>query len=451
MDRRSEGMTRRRLLAAAVPAVALIPAAAQNPFSGGGSIASAVGQFAAKNAAGGIIGSVAGNLVTPLIFGPSEEITKLNEILDKLNALQESIDSFRSDVEKRFNRQEYLSVASKAYEINKTNRFLMGPYKKWIGGDRDAKDEFFDRLAEKSKELNEGLQDWHDAIVGSDGAGDALGMPGMIRSFQRAVLVRRNGLLGPEAAREIQDHWDRLDASQAITVLFSVFDKAMKGQARGIRYKLEEWRELREQQLKLLRGVARKSDTFYHVDAPDRPVLTPLNYLPDRTVITTANSVMWYTEAGGPVFREDNANNFNVKFRRVVPPAVDTPGGQRGGWGLRSADDLKELIRACGGPGDGSHYNAVLKKAGFILHEERKNGEKVALWTSNFVDRDQETVSQPSRGVPGGNRRRVHIYGRTIVMEDDGAIPARKADWDAMCIFGRGMDATEAARYWYPD
>jgi hypothetical protein len=430
-------LSRRALLAVAVPSLLL------SPFDGAGAGAEeevtslVIGKFLAQNAAGGIISSLAASVVGPKLFGPSEEITKLNEIIDRLRVLQDSLDTFRSDVEKRFNRQEYLTTANNVLEINRTNRFLMGPYQKWVAGDQNARSEFFDRLAQSSVGLNRGLQDWNDAAVGTEGAGDALFLPGMIKTWHKTVIDRHNGLLGPAAAREIQDYWDRLDASQALTVYFSVIDKAVKGNAESIRYRLREWRDFRTAQLKLLRGVVRKTDLFYDIDNPGQPLSTPLNFLPENVAITTRNSIMWSLDVKGPIQKCDKWQDFD-RLIRGLRPGYD--------WGLRNTDDMRELFRECGGAVDPDYFLTGMRNAGFNFHDEKRPGDwgpnNMSLWTANTSHNREVTYQGKS-----GTKRELR-YRRDIVIE--GSSPrGADADWQGKCLFGRNVGAEEASKYWF--
>jgi hypothetical protein len=444
-----ESLSRRSLLATALPALF-----APNALSQAGpvinvTVTNSLSKMIASGIAQKVLGKLGDSLFAQLGFGGGPDpaiMEKLNEIINRLLVLQASVEKLTDVVMQQFSEVRYAQSAETARQIDKVNGQLLRPYRQMLRGDSDSKKEFYRRVDENIVELRLGLQSWHDGMMGQPD----LSLPGMLQAFNRATVKNHHGLLGPNAAAEIQAHWDRLDYAQSLTALFLIEDKINKGDADGVRYVFREWRELRQEQLKGLRACLRKTDEFYTLENPNRPEVTALNYLPANTAITPENSTMWYTEALGPIARRNTAREFEGSLGSARGQGKRMCDDVCGGWALQSTDSMRVLTRACARPIGSNNFVQGMREEKFNL--DRRAGEWSPAEYYFFTGTHANYFTNETRGVgaPQFHRHvRVQVYNREIIGEGKDTITSNDGDDHGVVIFGRGLSSEEAARYFY--
>ena len=388
-------ISRRSLIAGAAPAVMIASRAfAQGAAGGvaaaaGQSLAVSIGGSLAKSALGAGVNMAIGQILKAAgldLNGQAAIAKKLDEIIDRLKTLQDSVDVMHRDLRKQLTKLSYDVAAANIRELIVLNGSLTDSYKALLAtapdGIEGAKQDIQDL---SGKDLLLGLNAWHDAMVGSSG------QTGLIEAWGKDVHAANMDWHGPPAARAMQAQWDYLDAQQAMTVNFMVEHFNAGKQYAKARETLRQWHANREKQVRLLRGMKDGFVGFTTLDANDQVVSGRfgVNQLPPNCAVATGTGIMWFLTvsdqvamgASEPEFQVNIAPWMGAVARAAATNQLDAGGA---GWQVFDIDTTYALMKFCGGDlgGDADHFWQAMKRSGFQF---QLDGDGARIWTATTI------------------------------------------------------------------
>jgi len=348
---------------------------------------SGIAGFIGKGLASGVVGAI-GNMAFGKIMGAmGVDISgqaamsgKLDEILAKLDRLQDSVNSMQSYLQAELSQGQYNQAYSAVGKLVATNLTIFKMLQSLLKV--DAKAHPLQALDLKHKiqtliqqpDYQTGPQTWHDALVGANG------QTSLLRAWGSAVFNQQNvNLFDASQASKIQARWDCFDAQQAMTVWCVVegYNSGAVPQPDLAKATLNAWWSNRKDQLKVLRGCVKTVDTFPEVvNGKSVTVTTKLNCLPPYTLYSKGTKKLWMLIPYGPVNTDVNFGQFqNAYFAWLQSNANKTGIGNTGGiyyyWQPASDDDFVKFGLECGaslGPGhDIDIFADALKQHGFLI------------------------------------------------------------------------------------
>ena len=184
-----------------------------------------------------------------------------------------------------------------------------------------------------------------------------------------------NPMYGPDDAMAIQQQWNYFDAQQAMTVNFLVEqinlipNLSAEGRLRQQRALIEEWTNIRQAQLALLRGCASPADDFPIIDGDlitYRRTMLPAP--PPNCAIDKKSNKMWYLTLTEPFTLPPTASQFFAIFDGYTRSFAWRCGDQMWqmpDWRMSTEADLVELVTHLGG---GAKWNEQHLFTGYLSY-----------------------------------------------------------------------------------
>ncbi len=328
----------------------------------------------------------------------AEIINLLGQIIDTLKTIEAQVSTLQRQLEQGLSVLNYSDALAPVLPLIAANRSILAKYNVLINGSPLPAE--VDVIKGVIKGLitpvyQSGLETLHAAIVGSST------QLGLIQSWSNLVRLKGSPLFFTYAdAQRIQQQWDFIDGHQAlVATTLSDYYKA-RGAPTLAKSVIQTWYDNRAAQLALLRGCTNRADVFVQAvmlpgnqppdwNAPQSySVTTPLNYVPQRTMVDKSRPLMWYTLASRddttfwqanraidmqpaldtglplPPYRAPSGDGNHP----VPPPRYDTP------WRPLTIDEFMYVARACGGDvgsGHNDHFVAQLNACGFRINFNR--------------------------------------------------------------------------------
>jgi hypothetical protein len=385
-------LRRGALAGAAASAISIAPwllepdaAVAQDLSSSG--IATFIGKGLASGVVGAIGGMAFGKIMAAMgvdVTGQAAMAAKLDEILAKLDQLQDSVKSMQSFLDSELSEIKYDASYSTVSKLIHTNATIIDFMQTLLKVDAKAHPvQAFDlknkiEALVRQPDYQIGPKTWHDALVGGNGQTSLLRAWGSVIFNQEGVHF-----FDSSQAAKIQARWECFDAQQAMTVwcLVEGYNGAVVPQPELAMSTLEEWWANRKVQLGVLRGCVNSVDTFEEVvNGKSVPVTTKMNCLPPDTLYSKATQKLWMLTPYGPVNTAGNAGELMAGYVKWTSSSANKTGiiGGRGVnpitlWETASDDDIVKLGLECGGslgPGhDRDTFAYALQQHGFRISD----------------------------------------------------------------------------------
>lgn len=450
----------RRAFVAAVPALLAMSGSPVALAQEQTALAAEIGGSLAKSAAGaagswafGQIMSAAGADTT----GQAAIMAKLDQINQKLDVLQSTVEQLGRDLRKSLSQLTYDLAASQVQDLIVLNTSLKVRMRQLASSSlQTAEAAKRDVRAYLTGSLQLGMETWHAALCGLNGK------TGMIEAWNRDVYAGCGGLFGWEQAVAIQQNWDYLDAQQAMTVSYFVEHLNDSGQRDLVRPTLAQWESNRAEQLVRLRGVARVWDEWPKPSGGT--TLRALSFLPKDVLISPGTNRMWHLEigpevpqmwynedfsrsvlpeaqkreqmrgCGGNLFQGDGDAGVQHEFARRRASYYGRASGNCVPWWTTEWEAVLDLMRKCGGRvggagGEPDYFVDAMKSKGF-----RFPPGKVRLWT--FSSRMGSDRHDPE-----------HRF--TCFREGEEWLHPAGPDDRAMLLFAKDLNGIETSGYWY--
>jgi hypothetical protein len=426
-----------------LPAAAQQAVAAAAAESAAGSIASSIGSKLASGMAGAVASAALGQVLKLAgldMDGQAAVLAKLDEILQRLDAIEFQVKSFRASMDKQLSKLDYNVTHQSIEPLINLNAGLRRHFNSLAHTSADklpqAKESI--RALFGSLRLDLAPETWHDALVGAGG------QTGLIEAWAAAVYANHADWYGEDAARKVQRQWDYLDGQQALSVNYLIEHYNDQGLTELARDTLAQWHENRVQQVRLLRGMLRDSLAWRAIDRAGQVIegRFALNHLPEHIAISPATRIMWLIVISTPVRMDRSKAAFQQEVDRYAATAFaltgvggdEAPPANR--WRLYDSPAILQLLKDCGGTvggraSDPDIFAQALRNHGFSTYNDQR------LWTANDF--------QMPAPIP--------IYGRTAFVEGQSWWHyQRDPDATASLLLGRDLAPGEDAHYWYvPD
>ena len=405
------------------------------------SLATSIGSSLAKGAVGAVGAYALGQILSVAGFdmsGQAAMMGKLNEIIDRLKVLQQSVDQLRATLLKTLSKLSYDVAVGQVQPLIDLNGTLTDSYAALL---RAAPGEVdgarADILALTDATLLKGPRTWHNALVGGSG------QTGLIEAWGRDVFNAHAKWYAADAARAMQTQWNYLDAQQAMTVNFLVEHlNATHQRAKAIET-LRQWHRNRGEQAAKLRGMVDAVLPYATIGA-DGQIVTGgfgVRHLPPYVAISVPTNIMWCLVVGAPVaqgadeaaFQREIAGDIAAVTTNTGVGAPETFGqATENFWQILGNDEIIAMMKECGGDvgGGADHFEMAMRARGFVFPEDH-----VRIWTNDA--RDFAMFGPPLRI-------------RTAMVENESwwhynPDPTARA----MVLLGRRLAPGEADNYWY--
>jgi hypothetical protein len=433
--------------------------ASQNVLEGA---AETLGGQLAESAAGPIGAFAFGQLLSWAGLGDNSQAemqAALNQIIQQIAVLQQSIDQLHADMEAAMTQIQYDVVAQPVNALIASNETLLGLFATLAGAPAD---ELADQRASIVSQMGPSIvtapQTWHDTMTGNTGT------TGIIQAWNQVVHTHYP-FFDAQAANAIAQHWAYLDAHQTQSVMYCVEWMNHQGNPAGAVQTLLNWREHRIAQLGMLRGMPWSLDRYIYVDGnPDagRPnaerIATELRSLPPGVTITSFEGapMMYYLTLMGPIAHGNSGSDFNSAYQECVNTVADVTDRQGQGdqvddstlWNIPSPPQMIDFLNFCGGSvggGGADHFADALSTKNFT----GAGGQQLRLWTDFMRNPDGTPLTIPimpfGRPMPMGEARSVFVDG------DSWWNPSTDPNDTAWLLFQRRLSPGEADDYWYPN
>jgi hypothetical protein len=422
---RGTAMNRRTFLQTSLAAAALSSARSLSQLlAQEGAATSSIGLTLAgsigKSLASGVLGSIGaaafGQIMSAMGVDMSglgavnrkldEILGQLNKVLAQLDALNVEVGKLQSSMDHQFADLDYKTQFGYVRPLIDRNLEIARQFTLLLQASQDDARGLRDRISEKlfDGDYLSGLQTWKGALLGYD----AQSSSGLIRGFSHAVYLRTkpmfgvelmNPMYGPDDAIAIQQQWDYFDAQQAMTVNFLVEqinlipNLSAEGRIHQQRALIEEWTNIRQAQLALLRGCASPADDFPIIDGDQITYRrTMLPALPPNCAIDKKSNKMWYLTLTEAFTLPPTASQFFAIFDRYTRSFAWRCGDQMcqmPDWRMPTEADLVELVTHLGG---GAKWNEqhlfapYLSYAGFRKASRLPQPEFISTASNIWLD-----------------------------------------------------------------
>ena len=467
-DRTVSRLTRRAVLASAIPTALL----SDPVFGQGASIGASVATSAATSVAGAVgrglasgavsaVGAVAvGQLMAAVGVDMSgqgggngkldEVLAKLGLILDQMVKLQGAVERLRGEMERSFSSLIRDVSLGTVIELININANLLEDFQA-LRGARPAEiaatvRRFRSKFADS---LERGLETWNNALLGLSG------QTSILQASSNVIVARSGALYGPADAKKMQNRWDYLDAQQALTAMFLVERLNAMGRPERAKAALRKWAENRKAQVARVYGGVRSVEDMVTLDAggqrvsvrmtsPALPAHTLIQKRPVELGAFKGKLPMWYLTVGAPV------PHHTVRCARVGMLGCETPewpaevlraaaaANQQTGphhypfdsWRVIDEQGMTNLMVDCGLPesdnklGAVKQFRDVLARNGFTLPPGQ-----LRLWTHLTLGGEEGS-------------------GRIVMRDGDRSDADRNPNATASLLLVRLMEKNE--EYWYP-
>lgn len=272
--------------------------------------------------------------------GMNEINAKLDQIINQLNALQESLNAFQAAITADVRRANYDQLLAPVNKLIAANQTVVDEMAALLAIDPKATQQI-DRKREDirnfiTRELYGGANLWHQALAATTGTS-------LMEGLSRMSVAERT-FYNWQKAEAIQRHWEYFDAQQAATILILYNYNNMDGDNPGPnRQLLEKWASNRKVHLSKLRGGTAATDTF-RLAGPDQPVtVTPLNPFPSWVVVDLQAGLMWAANSSHLVAQSG--------LKAAMTPYMANVERDTGlkGWRLPDDAHVLTLIKNAGG------------------------------------------------------------------------------------------------------
>lgn len=418
------------------------------------------GQLA--DAAAGPIGAFAfGQFLSAVGLGDDPQAdmeAMLGQILQAINALQQSINQLKSDMDAAISQVQYDVVAAPIETLIDTNQTLLGMFNDLASASTPAaaQTQRASIMAQMDHSIVSAPATWNNALTGVAGA------TGVIEAWNQVVHTHYP-YFGPAAAVAIAQHWAFIDAQQAQSVMYCVEWMNNQGDRAGALRTLTTWRDNRVAQLALLRGMPYSMDSFTYTDvdpatgtASVATINTAVKMLPANVMITSVSGgpMMYYLTLMGPIQHGDayDLSDFNTAYQPFVDAvasatglagqSVQTDAGNQ--WNVPYQGTLVEFLNDCGGNvggGGADYFASALSDRGFTWSPQ----SQLRLWTdvNRLPDGTPMPDIDPMMGI--GPFRSVFVDG------DSWWNPSTNPGDTAWLLFQRRLNPGESDNYWYPN
>lgn len=419
---------------------------------------------------------VLGQILALIGFGSdaqAEVLSKLNEIINLLKELQASVDQTRKTILAAISQVDYDTVYHGVAPLVNLNRTLQNHYTNLLESEEAEQPKISRQIINLTKRLIGADVTWHNAIVGSGGQTGLVEAWGRI-VFSNASIGSPKGWYDASSAKLTQEHWDFLDAQQAMSVYFLCEFYHKNDQPKSARNLLKAWHKNRSEQVKLLRGVLRPTIEYTTINAKNEPVhgSWKVHALPNNVAISIIMDMMWYLplaqipSSPPQVFLDALA----IYKKQVASDAILDSGLVNSGypyfWDISGLDTIVQLVRYAGGTygGRGSSscaFKAAMEQRGFVFPP----GAESALWTSDtsyalepvnranplfpdlvYPDCARNYVLQENENKPWiGAVGQGYTVDRPALLSGKGFFGYRSP----LAILGRHLEPREEDLYWY--
>ncbi len=383
-------LSRRNLLAVTTgiaAGVALPPARAVAQAAASAGIATRIGTSLGSTV-GREVGRFAfGQVMTAIgldLTGAGAMQAALNEIMNELHVLQEKVDRLQRTLEEGLGELRYAAALEPVLGLIARNDTIQRHTDVLLDIAPNAShsaEERARRLAEAERQkrliFDDMTPDYLDGPTRWDNALRGLrGQLGLIQSWSRMVATKSGWSFGAADAAKIQEHWDFLDAQQALNVSYVVDYYMAHGLTTQARTTLAQWYRNRAAQLSMLRGTVTRQDEMPRAALDGGgTMLTKLRYLPANTLIDKGKRIMHYLTVSERVQQTVlvNAGAPAVEARRRLtietglptkPPEYVGDGGDASWVGTWTQPDEWRLVGAQEFADIANTYNGFVLRGG---------------------------------------------------------------------------------------
>lgn len=356
----SPRLSRRAVLrgaSAAVAAAVLAPSSmgrlAWGAESGGAaSLAANIGGSLAKGALGSVSSFAFGQMMSAVgvdMSGQAEMNAKLDQMLEKLDALQGSVDRLRDYLGSELTQMQYDAAYAQVQPLISRNKYLNEKFKYLLTARKENIQRTKNDISNAINDPNyqSGIETWHDVLTGLNG------QTSLIRASSRAVFNKQS-IFNQKQAQIVQEYWEYFDAQQALTVSYLIDSLNATDRRDEARMLISRWYRNRDAQLVGVRGCAAPVDVFPKITGTTVVEhRTPLKSLPARTLYSKATELMWCTQPFGPMPGRLIALSNWQNVIRSVDPTVRQFVPSRSGWSIFGEDTIRKLLIECGFERDG--------------------------------------------------------------------------------------------------
>jgi len=280
---------------------------------------------------------------------------KLDQVITQLNVLQASVDALRDQLRESTARIDYDAAYSRVEDLISHNQTLLEIYRDIA--DPSKRDAITFNKQQFLQQVGDGVivrgvrQLWNDSIQGLNG------QTGLIEAFCRKIWSSPTAFTEKDA-HSIEQHWDFLDAQQALSMMFLMEYYKAHSAGSNIPDLLKKWEANRRGQLRKLRGTLRPYDLFPILTRdPDdgRPpikdgkpqyhVQNLASRLPAGVMVSKNPPIFWYTKVfpARTVHSSEDITNWCNEVMKEVKDATGILG-----WYIPLESNFLELLKEVG-------------------------------------------------------------------------------------------------------
>lgn len=375
---------------------------------------------------------------------------KLDQIITQIGVLQQTLNAFITAMSAAIAQVNYDVVAGPMDPLINANTTLAGLFQQLAQVDTNDKDAIASAKAAVNDVLNSTIAlapaTWNTALCGTAGS------TGVIAAWNR-VAQTHYVHFGTDATNAIQQHWQFLDAQQALSAMYAVEYYNNQNNPTAAAAVISTWHTNRKAQLGLLRAMPVGSDYAKWTDPatkistyettsllqfPPNCVVVPLDGAPLMCYLTICGPL-----AHGQVTNEDSEFDDNLYeigkqiYANTLWLGGLTPSGSvdDGDWNPPPIPMMVDLLNYFGGSvgGSGADYFATaLQNNGFSFP-----AGQLRLWT----DAQRDSLERPED---------IPYFSRSVFVDGDSWWnPSTDPNDTAMLLMVRRLYQREFPTYWY--
>ncbi len=367
-----------------------------------------VAVYVGEKLAGGFVGGAGSmafgeilSLAGADISGKAEINAKLDEIIDQINQLQQSVNKLTDFLGKQLSQLEYDLALQPVLKMIDTNTTLARLFNDTLSMKAPAD---IARVVDEAVELIDreylgAVETWNNALVGVANKTSLIKSWG-VSVYKNHSSVFTGSIFGLNEAQAIQSQWDYFDAQQALSVMYLIEYQNKKGLKPTAMRIFNDWQNNRKVQLSLLYANITPSYNVYSLSSDSSSKYTmkaeqvSVASFPVNSIVV--GDLLWSRNLIGPSLQgtfmklsgdpyPEGFDNINYKW---------TNGGDIPPYPMYVPDlpTIKDVFWRIGAKigGDGDHFEGAIAAAGF---KRTSPSQPFRIW---FFEKHQVSDGGPS-------------------------------------------------------